>query len=159
MSRRETRGRLERRHVQIEHTCGGSDSPTLEDQRYQNSNESNAEKYRCVRQPGEDWNDREEDWDGPSQTDPRDEGYLWGSVPKGQQAQRHRHWSCDQHQRRSNYKRRCEYRSQGARGDEQAQHEEENDLAEPGKGVKRLVDDLSGTMAVTAQDETRQIDR
>src|SRR6202022_4067985 len=77
----------------------------------------------------------------------------------GQQAQHHRHWPCDQHEHRSNYKRRSEYRNRSARRDEQAQHEEEDDLAEPGKGIKRLIDDLSGTMTVTAQYEARQIDR
>src|ERR1700730_63558 len=63
-------GLLQRRYVQIEPPRGRRDRPTLKDQRYQNYNERNAEKHRCVRQPGEDRNDREEDRDGPAETDP-----------------------------------------------------------------------------------------
>jgi hypothetical protein len=55
----------------------------LEDQRDQNYDEGNAEKYRCIRQPGEDWNDREKDRDGASQADPRNEGDLRDGVSKG----------------------------------------------------------------------------
>jgi hypothetical protein len=67
-------------------------------------------------------------------------------------AKRHCYWSGEQHERRSNCKRRSQYRKQGARRHEQAQHEKKNDLTEPGKGIGRLIDDLSGTMTVTAQD-------
>jgi hypothetical protein len=57
-----------------------------------------------------------------------------------------------------NQKRRPKYRNQGARRHKQSQHQEEDDLAEPSKGIERLVDDLSGTVSVPAEDKTRQVD-
>jgi hypothetical protein len=79
-------------------------------------------------------------------------------VSKWEQAQRHRHRARHQHEHRSNDKRGSQGRNQGRWRDEQTQHQEEDDLAEPGKGIKRLIDDLSRAMAVTAEDQTHQID-
>src|SRR6516164_3306006 len=47
--------------------------------------------------------------------------------------------------------------TKGARRHEQSQHEEEDDLAEPSKSIERLVDDLSGTVSVPAEDEACQV--
>ncbi len=66
----ETGGLLERRHVQIENSRGRRDRPALDDQRYQNDDERKAEKHRCVRQPGEDRNDRKKNRDSSPETDP-----------------------------------------------------------------------------------------
>ena len=111
-----------------------------------------------MRQSREERNDREENRYGAAQTDPRNEGDLRRGVSKGEQAQPHRQRPRCQHKHRRNGQRRCEGRNQGRGRDEQTQHEEQDDLAEPGKGIERLIDDLSGAVAVAAEDQTRQID-
>src|SRR5690606_39162470 len=125
----------------------------------QHHDEGGVEQQLGLFQPGYQRKDRQHHRNRAPQPHPADEQALHGGEPEGGQAHQNRHRSCHQHEKDSHGQRRQGYIQHGRRADQQTEHQEQADLAQPGHAVLHVQDVLQAAQALVAQHQAGYEDR
>ena len=112
-----------------------ADRPALHEQRDEHDDEGGVEEQHAVLDAADDGQDGEQDRHRAAQADPGDEEGLAVGVPERRQAEPHRDGPGDDDQEDGEADGRQGDRRELRRRREQAEHQEHDDLGEPGHAL------------------------
>ncbi len=118
----------------------GLDGPALQHQRNHHDDEGRVEEELAVVHVADDRHDPEQDGDGAAQADPGDEARFTLGEIEGQQAEPDGEGTRNEDEEEGQQDGRQQDLRKLGRGCEEAEHEEHDDLGEPGHSVLETLD-------------------
>lgn len=145
--------------LQVKPASQPRDRPALQNQRGQNDKIGHVEVLMRVRHGAKDRDDGEEDGDRSAQADPGDEQGLLAAEAERPQARRDGDRAGDEDQAERDDRRRHDVGDEIARRHQEPEHEEHDDLADPGEPIVEPPNQLIGAQSLVAGDDAGEVDR